>query len=148
MVILLSWVIAAVLVSMTVGVHYETIRVVSDYIVPWAQRRLHGRRVMMIAILALMAGHIAEIWMFALAMMGLVNYAGFGALTGEFGGTLYDYALYSSVIYTSVGDSNVHPSGPILSIIVSEPLAGLMMIAWSASFTYLKMEQIWKERRR
>jgi hypothetical protein len=69
-------------------------------------------------------------------------------LRGEFDGDLHAFLYYSAANYTAVGNSNIHPFGPIRSIIVSETLAGLMMIAWSASFTYLKMEEIWRGHRK
>ncbi len=90
---------------------------------------------------------LSEIWLFAVAMMLALQTGQFGSLTGEFDGDIHAFVYFSAANYTAIGNGNVHPHGSIRSIIVSETLAGLMMIAWSASFTYIKMEQIWKNRK-
>jgi len=51
-----------------------------------------------------------------------------------------------AVNYTSLGYGDIHPIGSMRAVAVTEALTGLMMIGWSASFTYLKMEQIWQTR--
>ena len=70
----------------------------------------------------------------------------FGGFGGSFGGNVSDFLYFSAVNYTSLGYGDIHPLGSIRAIAVTEALTGLMMIAWSASFTYLKMEQIWQTR--
>lgn len=148
MIDILGWIVAAILVLMTIGIHYEIMRMVSDIIVPWALRKFHDRRVMMLITATLMLGHIAEIWIFALAMMAMCLIPAIGVLSGNIDGTLSSFLYFSAVNYTSTGYGDISPRGPLRSISASEGLAGLMMIAWSASFTFLKMEQIWSLRRR
>ena len=143
-----GWTIATVLVGTTIGIHYETMRIVSDKILPWAVSRFHDRRVMIIMIMALMLGHIAEIWLFALAFILLSNLPALGQLSGDFDGSFSSFLYFSAVSYTSVGYGDIAPQGPLREIAVSESLIGLLMIAWSASFTYLKMERVWDSRSR
>jgi len=142
-----GWIIATVLVLLTVGVHYEIIRLASDVVIPWAFKRFHDRRIMMLSMATLVAGHIIEIWVFALSMMFLTLTPDFGHLSGSVDSNLNTYLYFSAVSYTSTGYGDITPHGALRSVAVSEALAGLMMIAWSASFTYLKMEEIWKLRR-
>lgn len=144
--IILGWGIAAILVLATIGIHYEIMKIVSDLVVPWALRRFHDRRVMMLMIVTLMLGHIAEIWTFAFAMYAVSNMGGLGHVTGNIDQGLNAYAYFSAVTYTSLGYGDIVPHGVMRAISVSEALAGLLMLAWSASFTYLKMEQIWNLR--
>lgn len=139
-----AWTIAGFLVIVTVAVHYETILIISDRILPWAQRSFHGRRVMIISIGALLVGHILEIWIFSLGYFGLSQSSVFGSILGVNATNLNDMIYFSSVNYTSLGDNSMRAMGALRAIAASETLAGMMMIAWSASFTYLKMEQIWK----
>ena len=148
MINVVAWGIAGVLIILTVSIHYETMLMVSDRVLPWAQKRFHGRRTIAIAIFALMLGHIAEIWLFGLSYLVLQFMPGFGTIGGQFDGTLNSYLYFSAVNYTSLADNQIHPIGPLRNIAASETLDGMMMIAWSASFTYLKMEQIWKMHRR
>jgi len=142
-----AWGLAGILVLVTVSMQYETMLTVSDRVIPWAQHRFHGRRVIAIAISALMFGHILEIWLFAFAFIAMTHYAGCGEIAGKFAGHFTDFLYFSAVTYTSLGDANARPEGPIRNLVAAESLTGLLMIAWSASFTYLKMEQIWKGRR-
>ncbi len=142
-----GWAIAATLVIVTIGIHYEIIRIVSDVVIPWALRRFHDRRIMMLTIVTLIFGHIIEIWVFALAMLLMTLHPALGYLSGDFDGSLNTFLYFSAVNYTSTGYGDITPHGAIRSLAVSEALGGLMMIAWSASFTYLKMEHIWRLRR-
>ncbi|MGB9153094.1 MAG: hypothetical protein WCD70_08420 [Alphaproteobacteria bacterium] len=139
------WLLAGLLVLVTVSVHYEAIMLISDRVMPWAQKHVHNRRVMPVVIAALMLGHIAEIWMFALALKLLVQFPVFGSLQGGTGNGWGDFLYLSSVDYTSLGDNGLRIIGPARAIVASETLIGMLMIAWSASFTYLKMEQVWKD---
>ena len=143
MIEIFGWFAASLLVALTVAIHYEVMMAVSDRILPWAQRHLHGRRVMVVSMISMLFGHIIEIWLFAFAMKGLMLIHGFGALTGDFDSDLHAFLYFSAANYTAIG-SEVHAHGPIREIMVSETLTGLMMITWSASFTYLKMEEIWR----
>jgi hypothetical protein len=139
------WLLAWLLVLMTVTVHYETLMLVSDKVIPWAVNRFHNRRVIPIAIAALMVGHIAEIWLFALSEKILLQYPDIGYLVGGTGKELSDLLYLSAVNYTSLGDSSLRIAGAVRELASTEPLVGMVMIAWSASFTYLKMEQEWKK---
>lgn len=144
---LIGWMIGAVLAVVTIGMHYELIRLASDVVFPLALRRLHNRRSIILMIITLMAGHITEIWMFAVAMAGIAHFPSVGYLSGNIEGNFNDFVYYSAVSYTSVGYGDIYPHGIMRPLSVSETLTGLLMIAWSASFTYLKMEQIWKHRK-
>jgi hypothetical protein len=50
------------------------------------------------------------------------------------------------VTFTTVGAADAHVSGPIRFLFGTESLAGLLLITWSASFTFLEMERFWRER--
>lgn len=143
---LIAWAIATVMVIVSVLVHYETMLLVSDRLVPWGLRHDQGRRTIVLSLMALMLGHILEIWLFGATLMVLSLYPAFGGFGGHFDGNITDYLYFSAVNYTSLGYGDIHPLGSMRAIAVSEALTGLMMIAWSASFTYLKMEQIWQIR--
>ena len=48
--------------------------------------------------------------------------------------------------FTTVGFGDLAPSGPIRFLVGTEALLGFVLLAWSASFTYLEMEKNWRER--
>lgn len=140
----IAWGVAALLVLATVSIHYEAMLVVSDRFMPWAQRHFHGRRVISFVIVALMAAHVVEIWLWAAACAATAHTPGFGTFTGTFDHGFHSYLYMSAVNYTSLGDNAITPSGAVRTLVAGETLTGMLMIAWSASFTFLKMEQVWK----
>ena len=140
--------IASLLALVCVLIHYEVMLIASDRLIPWGLRHAQGRRTVMIALMALMFGHIAEIWVYAGALMLLSHFPVFGSFVGNIDGEFTDFLYFSAVNYTSLGYGDIHTTGSVRTLAVSETLAGLLMIAWSASFTYLKMEQIWQIRTR
>ena len=142
-----GWALATVLVMVTIGIHYEVMRIVSDIVIPWALKRLHDRRAIMLMMVTLMFGHIIEIWVFALVMFLTTLNPELGYLSGNADRNLNTFLYFSAVNYTSVGYGDITPHGSIRALAVSEALAGLMMIAWSASLAYLKMEQVWSIRK-
>lgn len=143
---LTGWIIGVMLIAATVFLHYETMLLVSDRVMPWAQRRFRKHRIITAIVIGmLLLGHIAEIWLFAFAYMAMNDFGSFGTIVGGFDGSLNSYLTFSTVRYTSVGDPLWHPQGALASVSATETLVGLMMIGWSTSFTILKMEQLWRD---
>jgi hypothetical protein len=56
-----------------------------------------------------------------------------------------DIIYLSAISYTMVGFGDVAPVGPIRFLVATEAITGFVLIAWSASFTYLEMERFWKQ---
>ncbi len=140
----LATIIGFVLVSLTVLIHYETLRATTTLIVP--RLTIPARRRLLVIMLAIFIAHIIEIWFYAIGYYLLAQDFGLGLL-GEFGGNIgrhfADYLYFSTVTYTSLGLGDVYPLGGLRLIAGFESLTGLLMIAWSASFTYLMMEKFW-----
>ncbi|MHB8622686.1 MAG: ion channel [Sulfuricaulis sp.] len=55
---------------------------------------------------------------------------------------------FSAETYTSIGFGDIYPLGTLRMIAGIEAPSGLLLIGWSASFTYLAMLKFWyiKER--
>jgi hypothetical protein len=103
-----------------------------------------GRHVKVLyAIASVMALHVAEIWLFGLTLWLLLLSSGSGTL-GPGALHLLDYVYFSAVTFTTVGFGDLVPSGPIRFLSGMEALTGFVLIAWSASFTYLEMERFWR----
>lgn len=133
--------VAAAVTALAVVLHYEGLRLL-------AARHLrggHGRRRMLTILFALLALHVAEIWCFGLAYWWLDDVPGVGEVVGLHGDidTLFDAVYLSATTYTTVGFGDLAPVGAIRLLAGSESLAGLMLITWSASFTYLEMSKLW-----
>ena len=145
---IIAWAFSGLFIILTVSLHYEMMLMVSDRLVPWAQKHLHGRRVVAISVLALILAHIFAIWLFALGYMVALHFPIFGSMTGDFDGSFNSLLYVSSSQYTSLGASDIQILGALRALASAETLTGLVMITWSASFTYLKMEQIWQHHRK
>ncbi|AWV07979.1 potassium channel family protein [Marilutibacter maris] len=133
-------------VGIVILLHYEMLsRIV-------AHNRRHaegaGRRRLVAVYLWLLLLHVVEIWVFGLAYYLLLNLAGVGEVHGMHHDNLFDTVYFSAMVYTTVGFGDMVPVGPIRLLTGTEALVGLMLITWSASFTYLEMTQYWKDRDR
>ena len=86
--------------------------------------------------------HVIEVWLFAFLYYFLLPLENTGEVIGEFSNTVLDCAYFSFVNYTSLGYGDIVPVGHIRFTAGSEALTGLVLIAWTASFTYLQMQQL------
>ena len=55
-----------------------------------------------------------------------------------------DVFYFSITTYTTLGIGDLFPHGAIRIVSGMEALNGLVMVGWTASFTYLKMERYWQ----
>ncbi|EGG99066.1 Protein yfbU [gamma proteobacterium IMCC2047] len=56
---------------------------------------------------------------------------------------MLDCGYHSFVTYTSLGFGDIIPTGYLRFITGIEALAGLVLIAWTASFVYVEMRRFW-----
>jgi hypothetical protein len=136
-----SAIAAVVLVIITIMVHYEALRITST--VAPAMHWVPPRARLIVVVCAAFVAHTIEVWIWAAAYYLYVEVLHLGAFGGvpinDFAGYLY----FSAVSYTSLGLGDVYPQGGVRLLTGVEALVGLLMIAWSASFTYLSMEKYW-----
>ena len=131
-------------VLLVVLLHYEVLSFINRHITHWSQQ---PRPRMLIIILALFLTHVAEIWIFAGTFWLLGKDVGLGQLMyidQPTAGSLLDYVYFSATVYTTVGFGDIVPSGQVRFLVGTEALAGLMLITWSASFTFLEMQRYWR----
>ena len=60
--------------------------------------------------------------------------------------TLFDAFYLSATTFTTLGFGDLTPMGAVRVLSGCEALTGLLLITWSASFTYLEMARLWNER--
>ncbi|MFM9844456.1 MAG: ion channel [Dongiaceae bacterium] len=132
---------AAILIAIMILLHYEVLRYIS-LLLP-ELFGLHPRARVVLVVFGCFAAHTVEVWIFGLAYYLFVNVLQLGAFGGVHSGTLFDYVYFSAVTYTTLGLGDVFPIANVRLIAGVEALTGLMMIGWSASFTYLAMEKFW-----
>ena len=131
--------VSTFMVLLTVIVHYEGLQIISRLLLRFA---LVGRPAIIGSIICLFALHTIEVWLYALAYLVMAQFEG-GQFSGEFADTLHDYLYFSATSYTSLGLGDVYPQGATRLVTGVEALNGLVLIGWSASFSYLVMERLW-----
>jgi hypothetical protein len=99
--------------------------------------------VLAVMIVAFVA-HAVEIVLYGGAIYVLVEWLGQGTLAGATHVTPMVCINLSAESYTSLGFGDVAPMGPVRLIAGVEALNGLLLIGWTASFTYLEMERYWR----
>jgi hypothetical protein len=138
-----NWVVALStlgVIAAVIALHYEVLRGCIHFLPRLSHQR---RRRVLLLILIILLTHTAAIWLFAFAYYLLLEHGGYGALAGASPAGLADYAYYSAMVYTTVGFGDVVPQGAIRFMSGLQALTGLVMITWSASFTFLEMQRDW-----
>ena len=132
--------VSLVLVLTVVLIHYEVLRYTS-LLLPRLTIRPRPR--ILAVILAAFLAHGVEVWLYAIVYYLLADDAGIGHFGGTFQNHFSDFLYFSTSSYTSLGYGDIYPTGDLRLVAGIEAIVGLMMIGWSASFTYLAMEKFW-----
>lgn len=130
-------------VSAAVMVHYEGLSLLSQWLAK--RREHHPRRKVLYGIFGVLSLHIAEIWIFGLTLWLLLMLPNTGRVAGGVSGSLLDAVYLSANTYTTVGFGDLAPVGPVRFVGGTMALTGLVLITWSASFTFLEMERYWRK---
>ena len=137
---LLALSISAILVVACVLIHYEVLRFASLLL---SRLTISPRRRILVVMAAVFFAHAIEIWMYAAAYFLATGYVGLGSLSGTLENNFSDYLYFSTSTYSSLGYGDINPLGNLRIMAGIETVTGLVMIGWSASFTYLAMEKFW-----
>lgn len=131
-----------VLVLLSVGIHYEALSLASA-VVAWV--RISRRMRVVLGLLIALAAHVVEVMVFAAGWAVLIA-SGISRLSSpesDAGTIIY----FSFSTYSSLGYGDIVPVANARILAGIESLTGLVMIAWTASFTYLEMSMYWEARR-
>lgn len=137
---LLAMMVTVVLVALTILVHYEVLRVTSAHLseLPIPP---HGRIIVVVG--AAFTAHTLEVWLYGAAYWLLVLQLGISGFGGQAVTGFEDALYFSAVTYTSLGFGDLYPVSHMRLVAGVESLNGLVLIGWSASFTYLAMQRYW-----
>ena len=128
------------LIAVTTLLHYE---VLHGLHVGLPQLRIPVRTKLLVVIFGVFVAHVIDIALYAIALFALIHFPSEGSLAGEKAITFLECVYFSAETYTSLGLGDIAPLGPVRLLAGVEALNGLVLIAWSASFTYLSMEKFW-----
>lgn len=144
-----EWIVTlltAGIVTLAVVLHYEIIAGLNRWVQRgggYASLERPSRKTLLVVMFALLAAHVAEIWLFALGYFILDRGGDYGALLGYESYSFLDFVYFSAATYSTVGYGDLSPIGPMRFLAGTEALTGFMLITWSASFTYLIMARTW-----
>lgn len=141
---LVTILINSFLVAFAVVIHHEALNALF-----WlSQKRQFRRNIgVLVGVFGALVAHVVEIWMFAVGYYYMYHAPMFGTLEGNFGGAMLDCVYFSFTTYTSLGLGDVAPLGDLRFTVGLEALTGLVLITWTASFLFLKMQRYWSEAR-
>ncbi len=137
---------SGILIILCVLVHYEILLLLSNKV---KKLKLIPKRTrVVVMMLGMFVAHSIHVWLFGITYYIVANWSASGTFLTAFSEphhmTLMDGVYYSIVTYTSLGFGDIIPQDASRLITGVETLLGLLMIAWSASFTYLEMEKNWR----
>ena len=131
---------------LTVGlaalVHYEGLVLLSRRLARHSEGE--RRRKVLYGIFGVLALHVIEIWIFGASTWLVLMVPHTGMIAGAHPPHLFDAVYMAAVTFTTVGFGDLAPVGPIRFLSGTTALTGFVLIAWSASFTYLEMERFWR----
>ncbi len=132
--------IAVIVVLASVLLHYEALRLTSE-IIP--RLVFHPQRRILFVLMATLVVHVIAISLFAFSYFLMSEYFALGSLHSDLKIEAIDYFYFSATTYTTLGIGDIYAQGPMRIVAAIESLTGLVMISWSATFTYLHMERFW-----
>jgi hypothetical protein len=127
------------LVATTV-IHYEVLRLLTAALPALGVR---PRVQLIFVILGAFVAHFIEIMLYGAAYYVLATWFGVGSM-GQSGALHFSRCLYfSAETYTTLGYGDVLPHGDLRLLAGLEALNGILLIGWTASYTFLSMERFW-----
>ena len=136
--VLIGAIVTVVLVILAVGIHYEMLSLISNGV---RRLKLNHRLRVGVAVLGALGAHFIEVILFAIGWKILIL-ADFAHLSIE-DPTFVEILYFSASTYTSLGYGDIVPIGISGLLAGSQSLTGLVLIAWTASFTYFEMHAFW-----
>lgn len=124
-----------------IGLHYtallSTTKLLSHF------HGTHPASIVLALFLAVIA-HLLEIMIFAIAWQVMLSMS---LITFSINSpTFIDLIYFSGTTYTTVGYGDILVTGNGRIVTVIEGVMGLVLIAWTASFTYYEMNRKWAKR--
>ena|SRR5690554_2869242 len=135
-------VINITLVALVVLIHYEFLNRLSRF--P-DNKPIKPRLRVLKGVVGALFAHSVEVWVFATGYYWQLKSPQFGTMTGEFDGSFLDCVYFSFTTYSTLGFGDIEPHGLIRFLTGIESLTGLVLITWSASFLFLKMQKYWQQ---
>ncbi len=131
-----------VVIGIAVMIHYEFMY---RFTLLMPRMKIRHRFRIVLGVFGALTAHAVEVWIFAASFFYMHNADGWGALRGNFEGSLLDCVYFSFTTYTTLGTGDIEPIGDLRYLTGLESLTGLLLITWTASFLYLEMSRYWDQ---
>ncbi|WP_209348211.1 potassium channel family protein [Pontixanthobacter sp. CEM42] len=132
--------ISLVLIGLTILIHYEVLRQTSIRLVDLP---IPARARILVVLTVATASHTLHIVLYAMVYMWLHANGQYGDIGGSEKLDFAEAFYFSITSYTTLGIGDLFPHGALRTISGLEALNGLVMVGWTASYTYLAMEKFW-----
>jgi len=136
---LLSITLTVCLVALLVLMHFEALKVIARIAGP--SRGARGR--MLVIMFGVVVTHVLEIGLYGIGYWIGDKVFDIGDFAGVHAVAFRDYLYFSAETYSSLGIGDIYPLGDLRLLASIEVLIGLLLIGWSASFTYISMIKYW-----
>jgi hypothetical protein len=131
-----------VLLVITTVIHYEVLRLLTAALPLLGVR---PRVQLIFVILGAFAAHAVEIVLYGAAFYLLATEFDVGDMGRIVNLPFARCVYFSAETFTSLGYGDVVPHGDLRLLAGMEALNGLLLIGWTASYTYISMERFWGE---
>jgi len=130
--------ITTLAVALAIGLHFSALLLITKLLSHF--HGTHPASIVLALFLAVLA-HLSEILIFAIAwqVMYTMELITFSIESPSF----LDIFYFSGTTYTTVGYGDILLTGDGRITSVIEGVMGLVLIAWTASFTYFEMNRKW-----
>ncbi len=134
----------ALLIALSTMIHYEFLGSLNARL---PTLKIPSRSKLIVVIFTAFTAHAIEIGVYGTALFLLAKYMDVGTLSGPIGMSLASCFYFSAETFTSLGFGDLTPTGPVRLLAGVEALNGLLLVGWSASYTYIAMERFWNSGR-
>ena len=133
--------ITALASILAIGIHFSALLFITKILA-----RFHGTHpaTIVFSLLFAVIAHLLEILTFAVALQFMLSHE---MITFSINAPNFtDIFYFSGTTYTTVGYGDIVLVGTGRIVSVIESLMGLVLIAWTASFTYYEMNRKWTKK--
>lgn len=140
---MLAFMLSLFLMVTSTFIHYEILIHLNERLpnITWVSSRAK----VLVGVLVAIISHSLHILLYAIAYYLLRDGFRAGTLGGQFQDIFATFFYFSAETYTSLGLGDIFPLGPLRVLVGFETLTGLLMVSWTASFTYFEMSRYWKK---
>jgi succinate dehydrogenase hydrophobic anchor subunit len=100
------------------------------------------RKIMLTMVTGIILAHATSILIYAVIYWALIHFGLFSDLSGNIIDHFPTYIYFSATTYSSLGVGDVFPTDGLRFLAGMEAINGLILITWSAAFTYFSIQKM------